>query len=65
MNLGLILWWFLVITVAHDWVYSVHSKWFRVSVEKFDEIHYKGIAFLKVTVFVFNVVPYFALCIVG
>ena len=64
INMGLLLWWFFVITVLHDWVYKFHSKWFRLSVEKFDEIHYTGIAFFKIIVFAFNIVPYFALLIV-
>jgi len=65
INMGLILWWFFAIVVLHDWVYRVHSKWFKLSVAKFDEIHYAGIAFFKMGVFLFNVVPYFALRIIG
>jgi len=64
INMGLLLWWFFAIVVLHDWVYKVHSKWFKLSIEKFDEIHYTGIAFFKIVVFVFNIVPYFALRIV-
>ena len=65
INMGLLLWWFFAITVLHDWVYRFHSKWFKLSVESFDTIHYAGIAFFKIAVFVFNIVPYFALRIVG
>jgi len=65
INLALVLWWFLAITVFHDLVYKWHSKWFKLSVEKFDAIHYAGISTLKIAVFFFNVVPYFALRIVG
>jgi len=65
INMGLLLWWFFAITVLHDWVYRYHSKWFKLSRERFDEIHYAGIAFFKIAVFLFNVVPYFALRIVG
>ena len=65
INMGLLLWWFLVITLAHDWVYQFHGKWFKLSVDKFDEIHYTGLAFFKIGIFFFNIVPYFALRIVG
>ena len=65
INIGLLLWWFFVITVLHDWVYKFHSKWFKLSVEKFDEIHYTGIALFKIAVFIFNIVPYFALVIIS
>lgn len=65
MNVGLLLWWFLFIALAHDLVYRLHGKWFKLSVERFDAIHYAGMAYFKLTVFVFNVVPYFAFRIMG
>ena len=65
INIGLLLWWFLFIALAHDWVYRMHSKWFKIPVEKFDTIHYAGITFFKISIFLFNLVPYFALRIVG
>jgi len=65
INIGILLYWFLFFTLAHDWVYQFHGKWFKLSVEKFDTIHYAGMAFFKICIFVFNIVPYFALCIVG
>lgn len=65
INMGLLVWWFLLITVTHDWVYKMHSKWFKVSVEQFDLTHYAGIAFFKVIIMVFNLAPYIALCIVA
>ncbi len=65
INIGILLWWFLFFSLAHDWVYQFHGKWFKLSVEKFDTIHYAGMAFFKICIFVFNIVPYFALCIVG
>jgi len=51
--------------VAHDWMYRFHSKWFKISVEKFDAIHYGGMALFKTAVLLFNLVPYLALRIVG
>ena len=65
INWGLMLWWFLFFTLAHDLMYRIHRKWFNISVEKFDAIHYSGIAFFKILVFMFNLVPYLALRIVG
>ena len=65
INMGLLLWWSFAIMVLHDWVYKIHSKWFKLSVDRFNEIHYAGIAFFKILIFVFNIVPYFALRIVG
>ena len=65
INMGILLWWFLFFSLAHDWVYHFHGKWYKLSVERFDEIQYGGMAFYKICIFVFNIVPYLALCIVG
>ena len=65
INMGLLLWWAAFLTLAHDWVYRMHSKWFKLPVEKFDAIHYTGMLFFKIGIFVFYVVPYCALLIVA
>ena len=65
INIGILLWWFFAITVLHDWVYKFHSKFLKLSVERFDEIHYAGVMYFKIAVFFFNVVPYFVLRIIG
>jgi|TARA_B100000315_G_C14222114_1_gene426961 hypothetical protein len=65
VNIGLLLWWFMFIALAHDWIYRYHGKWFKLSVDKFDAIHYVGMTFFKICIFVFNIVPYIALRIVG
>ncbi len=65
INITFLLWWFLAFWVAHDWVYKVHGKWFTLSVEKFDAIHYKGMAFFKMGIVLLNLSPYLALRIVG
>lgn len=65
INIILLFWWFLFFTLAHDWTYRMHSKWFNISVDRFDAIHYAGIAAFKMGIWVFNLAPYFALRIVG
>ena len=65
INFGLLLSWFLVFMLAHDWIYRFHGKWFRLSVETFDAIHYAGMAFFKLGIFLLNIVPYIALLVVG
>ena len=64
INWVLLLWWLLFFTLAHDWTYRLHGKWFNLSVEKFDAIHYAGMAFFKLFILLFNLVPYLALRIV-
>ena len=58
LNIGILLWWFLFIALAHDWVYRMHSKFYTIKEEQFDAIHYAGIAFYKVCIFTFFIVPY-------
>ena len=64
INIGLLLWWFLMFVLAHDFVYRLHGKWFKLTVERFDGIHYAGMAFFKIGIFLLNIVPYLALRIV-
>ena len=65
INMGLLLWWFLFLILAHDWTYRFNSKWFKLSVDQFDAIHYGGMALFKMGIFLFNLTPYFALRIIG
>ena len=65
INFGILLWWWLWIWLAHDFVYRLHSRWFRIDVERFDAIHYGGIAAYKLAIILFNAVPWLALVIVG
>jgi len=65
INTGLLLWWWFWLVAAHDWVYKMHTRWFRVPSEQFDAIHYAGIAFYKVLNIVFFFVPWIALHIIA
>ncbi|NOQ34846.1 MAG: hypothetical protein GQ569_03020 [Methylococcaceae bacterium] len=65
INMGLLLWWVLFFIFARDWIYKYHSKWFKLSPEKFDSIHYTGMMLLKISIFIFNIVPYLALKIIS
>lgn len=56
----LLLWW-LVIVLARDWMHRLHGRWFRLSPESFDEAHYRGMAYCKVGVILFNFTPYLVL----
>jgi len=61
INLSLLLLWFGGFVLARDWIYRLHGRWFRLSPERFDAIHYGGMALFKMTVVVFNLVPYLVL----
>ena len=64
INLGILTVWFLAFTFYHDVLFRLHSKWFKLSKEHFDTIHYAGIAFYKLCTYLLNLVPYLAIKIV-
>ena len=64
INIVFLILWFLIMAMAHDWMYRYHSKWFKLSVETFDTMHYAGMGLFKMGIVLFNLVPYFALRIV-
>jgi hypothetical protein len=65
INYGFLILWFVVFTLAHDRVYRIHGRWFRLSVEQFDAIHYAMMAVFKIGVLLLNVAPYVALLIIA
>jgi len=64
INLGLLVLYFVLTLAMGDWVYRVHSRWFRISRETFDAIHYCFMAAYKTAILFFNLVPYIAVKIV-
>lgn len=65
INMGFLAVWLVFFMVARDRMYGLHSRWFRLSPERFDAVHYTGMAVYKSTIFVFNLVPYVVLLIIG
>jgi len=63
-NYAILMIWFGVFSLAHDWMYNLHSRWFRLSVETFDALHYAGITIYKTGIFLLNIAPLFALWLV-
>jgi len=64
INYGLLLLWFLFFVFAHDWIHRLHGRWFHLSGDQFNVIHYAGMSIFKIGIILFNVVPFVALCIV-
>ncbi|MBD9679077.1 hypothetical protein IB274_20385 [Pseudomonas sp. PDM18] len=65
INYVILLIWFTVFTLAHDFVYRLHSRWFALPVETFDAIHYGGMAVYKIGVLLLNLAPLLALCMLS
>ena len=64
INYGLLLIWFLLSVLAHDWLHRLWGRWFRLSVEKFDAINFAGIILYKTGILLFNLAPFLALYLV-
>ncbi len=64
IDMGIFLWWFGWFALAPDFLYRFHGKWFNIPREQFDAIQYAAMAFFKLCIIVFNLVPYFALRII-
>ena len=63
-NYVILLIWFGVFSFAHDWLYRLHSRWFFISRENFDALHYAGMAFYKIGLLLLNIAPLVALWLV-
>lgn len=61
INYIILMIWFLAIIFARDWIKQVHGKWFNLSDETFDAIHYGGMAIYKIGILLFNLVPLIAI----
>ena len=61
INYGILLVWFGAFIYAHDWMYRMHTRWFKLSIETFDAINYTGIAIYKIGIMLLNLVPLVAI----
>lgn len=64
INYVILFIWSGVFFFAHDWMYRMHGRWFKLSVETFDAIHYGGLSVYKIGILLFNLVPLIALWLV-
>jgi hypothetical protein len=61
INYGILLVWFIAFVLAHDWMHTFHGRWFRLTIEQFDLVHYAGMAIFKIGILLLNLVPFVAL----
>jgi hypothetical protein len=65
INYGILLVWFTIFVFARASIQRLHGRWFRLSGEQFDALHYAGMAIFKIGILLFNLAPCAALWIVG
>jgi len=61
INMMILLVWFLAFVFARNLVFKMHTRMFRISEERFDEIHYTMMGYYKIAWFLFNLLPYLVL----
>ena len=64
INAAMFAAWSLAFVFAHDLVFKVHARWFKIPEERFDEIHYTMMGYYKLAVILFNLAPYLVLRLV-
>ncbi len=67
LNVALLVLAFSVVAFGFgsDFVYRIHSKWFPMPRDTFNAVIYVLIGMYKIFVFVFNIVPWITLLIIG
>ncbi len=65
LNAGLLVFSFMMVAFAGNFMYRIHSKWFPMPRETFNVVLYSFIGAYKILVFVFNFVPWVTLAIIG
>lgn len=54
---------FILLVLMRGWVYKVHSRFFPITESQFNIAAYSFMGGYKLLVWVFNIVPWIALCI--
>ena len=65
LNSAFLFVWLLMMIFGRSFIYHFHSRIFPMSEERFNAIHYSGMAIYKMFIIGANIVPYLALRIVG
>ena len=65
LNYLVLLLWFVAFSLAHDWMFKLHGRWFRLTTAQFDALHYGGMAAYKVGILLLNLVPLIVLNILA
>ncbi len=64
INYGVLILWAVLFRFARDGLLRMWGKWVRVSSEQFDILNVAGISFYKLSIILFNLVPYIVLYII-
>ncbi|MDZ7736004.1 MAG: hypothetical protein U5P41_07765 [Gammaproteobacteria bacterium] len=61
INYAVLLLWFLLFSLGHDFIYNLHGRWFNLRLETFDTLHYGLMGVYKLAILLFNLAPWLVL----
>jgi hypothetical protein len=64
INYGVLIAWFLAFLFVREALFRMNTRWFRLAPERFDALHYGGMAVYKIGILLLNLTPLIALCLV-
>ena len=64
LHSGLLMLTVLLCTLASDWAYRMHTRWFSISREAFNVAIYAFIGLYKLTIIALCLIPYLAILII-
>jgi len=62
---GFMMFWFIMYLAAGEIAYSIHAKLFSIDRTLYQQMNYYGMAIFKMLTFIFFLIPYIALKIMG
>ncbi|MBV9216144.1 MAG: hypothetical protein JO053_08210 [Acidobacteria bacterium] len=61
LNYAMLILWFVLHIGMHGALVKLGERFFNIPAEKYDSISLKGMLFLKLVIWVFNITPYLVL----
>ena len=61
VNMGILIAWWLAFVFAREMMFKMRMRWFKISEERFNEMHYTMMGYYKLTMILLTVVPYLVL----
>ena len=61
INIAFLMYWIGALTLGKEFVFQIHTCWFDIPHDRFNEIHYTMMGYYKLMVILFNVTPYLVL----
>ncbi len=56
-GLAFLLLWFFLYLITPGWMFEMNARWFDIDKHDFDLINYFGMGFVKISIFLFFLLP--------